>query len=111
MVPFLLALLFAGQKDEQTLAAPSALWHEPHRWTEHWSPTDITQQVLRDCSIDAGLYSVEREDDGRARVQRSPDLTSDQQTCAAKMLAGQQIQDRDQPAPLNWIEREGAAPH
>jgi hypothetical protein len=111
MMSILLALALAGQQDEQKLAAPSALWHEPSRWAENWDPTDITQQILRDCNIGAGLYSVEREDDGRARIQNSPDLTTDQQACAAKMLADEQIQDRDRPAPLDRIERQSGTPH
>jgi hypothetical protein len=79
------------------LTAPAGIALADDGPAVYWDPQGVTTTIENNCKIPNAFLAIEREPDGRARVEESASLTADQLRCVDDMLNSFRILSRDDP--------------
>lgn len=64
-------------------------------YVRQWDPIDVSAQIDKACAIPPAYFRVEREFDGKAKLNQSPSVTREQSICARKILDQYEITVRN----------------
>ncbi|MDF0541249.1 hypothetical protein PX699_02750 [Sphingobium sp. H39-3-25] len=74
-------------------AAPA--YAQEQEWNTRWSPLNVEASARKFCKIPPAYLSISMDHDGRAWVQQSPSVTTEQSSCVAGLLKRYNIALRD----------------